>query len=289
VLHATVLLALDVAATFVAVVLPLVGFVGLLITAVADRNPLLGVPAVLLGVGTGLLGTGVVALVAVGHSEIARLLLAAGEDETVRTLTRSRVRLIDAFETERRRIERDLHDGAQQRLVAVTVTLGLAELERDHPERAQQLVAHAGDQARAALADLRDLIRGIHPRVLTDLGLPAAVTELADGCGLPLTITLDLPDRLAPAVESTAYFVVAEALTNAVRHAEATRIWISGVVTGGILAIEVLDDGAGGADSAGGTGLAGLADRVEALGGTLRISSPPGGPTSLRLELPCSG
>ena len=287
-LHATGLLALDAAATCVAVVAPAGAFVGLLIGAVGDRDPFLVVPMVAVPAVLAFAGACVVAVVAVGHGEIARLLLAPDTEETVRVLTRSRARLIDAFEVERRRIERDLHDGAQQRLVALTVSLGLAELERGDPETVHALVIQAGEQARTALAEIRDLIRGIHPQVLTDLGLPAAVGELAEGCGVPLTIDLDLPTRLPPAVESTAYFVIAEALTNAVRHAEATRIWVRGSVAGQVLVIEVRDDGAGGAAPTGGTGLSGLADRVEAQGGTLTLSSPRGGPTILRLELRCS-
>jgi signal transduction histidine kinase len=293
VLHATGLLVLDVAATLLAVVVPVVALVGLLATVVDSGEYALAVPMVILPLVVAVAGTFAVAMVAIAHSEVARLLLSPGEDEAVRTLTRSRARLIDAFEVERRRIERDLHDGAQQRLVALTMTLGLAELERDDPEAAHGLVVQAGDQARTALDELRDLIRGIHPRVLTDLGLAAAVTELAEGCGVPLTITLDIPGRLPPTVESTAYFVVAEAVTNAVRHAGASRIQISGAIDGKLegrtLAVQVRDDGAGGADPSRGTGLAGLADRVDAQGGILTLSSPDGGPTVLRLELPCSG
>jgi signal transduction histidine kinase len=283
VLHATGLLALDAAATVVAVA-PVVLVVVALTGSDDNEGLLMAIPAVIvLGI-----GVCVVAVVAIGHSEIARLLLGPGADETVRTLTRSRARLTDAFEVERRRIERDLHDGAQQRLVALTMTLGLAELERHDPDTAHALVLQAGEQARAALDDLRDLIRGIHPQVLTDLGLPAAIAELAGGCGLLLTITLDLPGRLPATVESTAYFVVAEAITNAARHAGATRVRVGGAVTDQTLTIEVRDDGAGGADPAGGTGLTGLAARVDAHGGNLTLSSPHGGPTILRLELPCS-
>jgi len=283
-LHATALLALDAAATLSATVLPGT----LLADALAETDDgetlLMAVP-ILIAVCVGVCA---LTVVAIGHSEIARHLLGPGADETVHTLVRSRARLADAFEVERRRIERDLHDGAQQRLVALTMTLGLATLERDDAEAAHTLVVQAGEQARAALAELRALIRGIHPRVLTELGLPAAVAELAYGCGLPLTITLDLPERLPSTVESAAYFVVAEALTNAARHAEATRIWITGSVVGRTLTIEVRDDGVGGADPAAGTGLTGLADRVDAHGGTLTVSSPRGGPTVLRLEVPCS-
>jgi signal transduction histidine kinase len=281
VLHATVLLAFDIAATAIAVA-PLAALFPEALTW-SEALPV-AVPAVIMVC----VGVCVVTAVAIGHSEIARRLLGPGADETVRTLARSRARLADAFEVERRRIERDLHDGAQQRLVALTMTLGLAKLERDDAEAAHTLVVQAGEQARAALAELRALIRGIHPRVLTELGLPAAVAELAEGCGLPLTITLDLPDRLPSTVESAAYFVVAEALTNAARHAEATRIWVTGAIAERTLTIEVRDDGIGGADPAAGTGLTGLADRVDVHGGALTVSSPRGGPTVLRLELPCS-
>ena len=289
VLHATVLLALDLAATVIGVIAPLAIIVFVVIDGAVRHIPaavalLVIAPAILLVV-----AAYAVALVAVGHGEIARTLLGPGDEETVRVLTRSRARLIDAFEVERRRIERDLHDGAQQRLVALTMTLGLAELERDDPATTHALVTQAAAQSRAALAELRDLVRGIHPRVLTDLGLPAAVAELAQGCGVPLTITLDLPGRLPSAVESAAYFVVAEAVTNIVKHAGATRAWITGAVNGNRLVVEVGDDGTGGADPSQGTGLAGLADRVDALAGTLAVASPVGGPTTLRLELPCCG
>ncbi|WP_211268620.1 sensor histidine kinase [Actinoplanes subtropicus] len=178
-------------------------------------------------------------LVAVGHGEVARALLGAGTEETVKTLTRSRARLVDAFEVERRRIERDLRDGAQQRLVALTMTLGLAELERDDPAAMHALVERAAGQARTALADLRDVVRGIHPRVLTDLGLPAAVAELAHGCGIALTIDLEVPERLPTVVESAAYFVVAEAVTNAMKHAGAGRAWVTGGARDGRLVVEV--------------------------------------------------
>jgi signal transduction histidine kinase len=283
------LLAFDAAATVIAVVLPAVSFAGLLSAVVEDRAVVLAVPLVLIPTSLALIGTFAVAMVAIGHSELARLLLAAGEEETVRMLTRSRARLIDGFEVERRRIERDLHDGAQQRLVALTMTLGLAELEHGDPDRVRSLVSEAGEQARRALAELRDLIRGIYPRVLTDLGLPAAVAELAQGCGTPLSIAVHIPERLPSTVESAAYFVVAEAVSNAVKHATPNHIWVTGGVDAGRLVIEVRDDGGGGADPAAGTGLSGLADRVDALDGTLTITSPPGGPTVLRLDLPGTG
>ncbi|GII84959.1 histidine kinase [Sphaerisporangium siamense] len=229
------------------------------------------------------------AAAAMAHGELARVLLSPADQARVRSLTRSRARLIDAFESERRRIERDLHDGAQQRLLRLGMTLVTARLELDQdPEAVRPLLARAADEARSALAELRELVRGIHPRVLTDLGLPAAVAELATGLPVPVTVELDVPGRLPAAVESTAYFVVAEALANAARHAAATVVRVTGSVAGEILTVEVRDDGRGGADPARGTGLTGLADRVDALAGAVTVTSPPGGPTVLRLELPCS-
>jgi signal transduction histidine kinase len=289
VLHASVLLVVDLAATLVAVVAPVVIAVYALIDVIGRHiHAAIGIVVIAVTV-LPIVGGYVIALVAVSHGGVARALLGPGDEETVRVLTRSRARLIDAFEVERQRIERDLHDGAQQRLVALSMTLGLAELECGDPAATHALVTKAAAQSRAALAELRDLIRGIHPRVLTDLGLPAAVAELAQGCGIPLTIVLDVPGRLPSTVESAAYFVVAEAVTNTVKHANATRAWITGTVNGDRLIVEVGDDGGGGADPTRGTGLAGLADRVDALAGTLTVASPAGGPTTLRLELPCSG
>jgi signal transduction histidine kinase len=305
-LHATVLLALDVAAVvLLAAPILALGSVNLTASRTAT-DPAAGVPsdgigidvvvgvlvAVLAGLAllvVGFLAIYAVPLAAIAHAKVAGLLLAPGPGETVRMLTRSRARLVDAFEVERRRIERDLHDGAQQRLLALGMTLVGAQLEfDDRPEAARALINQAAEEAKAALAELRELIRGIHPHVLTDLGLPAAVAELADRASVPVTVALDLPRRLPSTVESAAYFVVAEALSNAAKHATATQISVTGGLTGAHLGIEVRDDGVGGADPGGGTGLAGLADRVDAHGGTLILSSPPGGPTILRLELPCA-
>ncbi len=229
-------------------------------------------------------------VVAHGHAALARSLLSGPTDEDMRDLTAARARLVDAFEVERRRIERDLHDGAQQGLVALTMTLGLAAWElRDGPVEARRLVDRAGELATTALAEMRDLVRGIHPQVLTDHGLLAAVDELIGRAAVPVTSHIDLDRRLPSIVESTAYFVIGEALTNATKHAHATRVTICGGLVGETLAVEVCDDGVGGADPDGGSGLAGLADRVGAVGGRLTLTSPPGGPTLLRLELPCSG
>ncbi|MFI1518858.1 sensor histidine kinase [Kitasatospora cineracea] len=203
-------------------------------------------------------------------------------------LTRSRARLADAFEAERRRIERDLHDGAQQQLVALGMTLGLVELElRGHDTPATALVARARGEAKLALEQLRTLVRGIHPQVLTDHGLPAAVAELAARHPVPVLVDLHLPRRLPGPVESAAYFTVTEALTNAAKHSGADGITVRGTLDAGALRLSVTDNGRGGADPGAGAGLQGLADRIAVLDGRLTVTSPPGGPTRLELEVPC--
>ncbi|MCP2164343.1 sensor histidine kinase [Goodfellowiella coeruleoviolacea] len=231
-----------------------------------------------------------VGLLALGQAAVARRLLtrpAAGLADRVQELTDSRTRLVDAFEAERTRIERDLHDGAQQRLVALIMTLGVAELDlAGLAGNGPRLVAKARAEAEGVLADLRELIRGIRPQVLTDRGLPAAVAELADRCPLPVTVRLDLPRRPAPQVELAAYFAVSEALANVVKHSQASCARITGAARGERLVLVVHDNGTGGADPARGTGLLGLADRVAVVGGTLAVRSPRGGPTELRVELP---
>jgi signal transduction histidine kinase len=201
-------------------------------------------------------------------------------------LRRSRLDLVDAFETERVRIERHLHDGVQQRLVGLTMTLGLAEL--DLPEGdGRRLVVKAHAEAEAALADLRAAVRGIHPRVLVDHGLEAAVREVADRMLLPVTLQLSVPMRLPPPIEAAAYFVVSEALANVAKHAQAATCEVSGWVDHDRLVITVQDDGIGGARLGAGTGLTGLVTRLDALGGTLDVDSPSGGPTRLKMECPC--
>lgn len=247
--------------------------------AAAAGVPLLAVGAYALGV------------VACGRAELTRMLVAPLEEpgepgEREAELVRSRLRLVDAFEAERRRIERDLHDGAQQRLVALTMTLGLARLDAPPGPLADQL-SKAHDEAGRALEELRELIRGIHPKVLADHGLDAAVTDAADRSAVPVDVALDLPGRLPEAVEAAAYFVVREALANVGRHSRANRAEVTGRHEEGRLTLEVRDDGRGGADARGGTGLTGLADRVSVLGGRISVSSPPGGPTLLRVEIPC--
>ncbi|MEU0398715.1 sensor domain-containing protein [Streptomyces sp. NPDC006197] len=233
------------------------------------------------------------ALVAGAQVRTARLLLSPRDEEykeRIIELTRSRVRLADAFEAERHRIERDLHDGAQQQLVALTMTLGLAEMElgTDNPEAAE-LLARSRGEARQALDQLRALVRGIHPQVLTDHGLAAAVSEVALRSPIPVTVDIDVEGRLPALVESTAYFTTTEALTNATKHSGATKLAVVGRREGDRLILLITDDGRGGADPRRGTGLSGLADRVSLLKGRLIVSSPLGGPTQVRMEVPCSG
>ena len=206
----------------------------------------------------------------------------------VESLTESRSRAVDAAVLERRRIERDLHDGAQQRLVALALDLGMArrKLESD-PAAAGQLVAEAHEEAKRALAEIRDLARGIHPAVLTDRGLDAAFSALAGRCSVPVEINVSFYQRLPEAVESAAYFFVAEALTNIARHSRASSAEVTATLQGGRLVVEVRDDGAGGASRDRGTGLRGLADRLAALDGSLTLRSPVGGPTVVSMDVPC--
>ncbi|MBB2943970.1 signal transduction histidine kinase [Actinoplanes lutulentus] len=220
------------------------------------------------------------------RAAMARAMLAPRTDERLVEVTRSRARLVDAFEVERRRIERDLHDGAQQRLVALSMQLGLARLELPAGSPAAEPIAAAHELAKQALTELRELIRGVHPQVLTGRGLAAAVGEVASTAPLPVDLDFDLPGRLPPAVEVTAYFVTVEALTNIAKHSGASRAAVAARLVGGRLLLEVRDDGRGGADPSAGSGLVGLADRAAVLDGTVTVSSPPGGPTVLRAEIP---
>lgn len=227
------------------------------------------------------------------HALIAHrhdLPLARGREllDRVETLSRTRRQAIDAQAAELRRIERDLHDGAQARLVALSMQLGRAEARlADQPEIAE-LVRSARQEASVAIGELRDLARGIAPPVLTDRGLPAAVRSLVDRAAGSVELSVArLPERLPPAVENAAYFVVAEALTNVAKHAPQASARVGLTVVERMLVIEVADDGPGGAD-AGGRGLQGLRARVEALDGTFEVTSPLGGPTVLQVEVPCA-
>ncbi|GAA1412004.1 sensor histidine kinase [Catellatospora coxensis] len=220
------------------------------------------------------------------RAAVARAVLASADTDLVEVL-RSRQRLAAGFDDERRRIERDLHDGAQQRLVALSVTLGLARLRVADDHTVAPLLDDARQQTAAALAELRELIRGVHPQVLSDRGLAAAIRDIAGRSPVPVDLDLRLDGRLPAPVEATAYFAVNEALANLARHSSATGGRVRAWTQDRQLVLEVHDDGAGGADPARGTGLTGLADRTAAVGGRLLLASPPGGPTLLRVELPC--
>jgi signal transduction histidine kinase len=224
---------------------------------------------------------------------VVRLLLGprrrAELEARVEALSISRDAAVDSAEAERRRIERDLHDGAQQRLVALALDLGRARERFDSdPERARQLVDDAHEEAKAALIELRDLARGIHPAVLAERGLDAALSAVVARCPVPVVLAIDIAPRPPAAIESTAYFVVAEALTNVAKHAKASRIEVSVARRDERLTVTVRDDGIGGAGESIGGGLAGLRERIAALGGSLVISSPLGGPTAVVMELPCA-
>jgi signal transduction histidine kinase len=207
----------------------------------------------------------------------------------VEALTESRAGVVDAADAERRRIERDLHDGAQQHLVSLAVNLGLARATlTDLPDSAREVIDQAHREAKEAIAALSDLVRGLHPAVLEDRGLDAALSGLVARVPLPVRLQVSLDSRPSATVEAVAYFVVSEALANVTKHARATRAEVTVRRTGDLLRVAVTDDGVGGADPSGGTGLAGLAQRVSSVDGVLRISSPGRGPTSLTAELPCA-
>ena len=225
---------------------------------------------------------------------LARTLLGPGRREKltqrVESLARSRADLVAAADSERRRIERDLHDGAQQRLVSLAMNLGMTrERFSEAPEPVRQAIAAAHDEAILALSELREFIRGLHPAVLSDRGLDAALSGLAARAPLPVRLRVDVARPAAPGVEAVAYFIVSEAIANVVKHAQATRAEVTVTRSGDLLRITVTDDGRGGATPAAGdgTGLRGLAQRAAAVDGTLSIDSPPGGPTIITAELPC--
>jgi len=228
-----------------------------------------------------------------GHAHLAKALLGTDREreltQQVTHLTASRTQAVDVSLSERRRIERDLHDGAQQQLVKLAMDLGMAreKIESD-PEAARQLVVEAHEESKRALAEIRNLVRGIHPAVLTDRGLDAAVSALAGRSTIPVSVDVRLDERPSDAIESAAYFVVAESLTNMARYSKATEALVRIYRLGDRLLVEIIDNGVGGARIGAGTGLAGLADRVGALDGRLTVDSPEGGPTTVRAELPLS-
>jgi signal transduction histidine kinase len=262
----------------------------------APTAPLLGdrpVLALLLGLALAVYGVVVAPAALRADGRWASWLLAPTEkarlDLRVRELTQSRTDATEAQAAELRRIERDLHDGAQARLVAVGMTLGTIEqlLDRD-PAVARQLLAEARETSAKALAELRDLVRGVHPPVLAERGLGPAVEALALDTPLPVAVDIDLPGRLDPPVEAAIYFAVSEALANAVKHARARTVSIALTHDGDILRAVVEDDGRGGADPVRGSGLRGMRHRLAAFDGTVRVDSPTGGPTTVTLEVPCA-
>jgi signal transduction histidine kinase len=227
------------------------------------------------------------------HARLGRALLAPGRrrrlQERVTELAETRAAAADAQTEELRRIERDLHDGAQARLVALAIDLGLAKekLESD-PETARALVDSAHVEAKDALRELRELVRGVHPAVLEDRGLDGALSGLVARSPIPVRLQVDVPDRLPPAVETAAYFVVAEALANIAKHSQASQGTVRLVREEDRLLIDVSDDGVGGAAPSPGSGLSGLVGRIRALDGELQVVSPAGGPTTLHAKLPCA-
>jgi signal transduction histidine kinase len=225
-------------------------------------------------------------------ARLARWLLAPTERSRlanrVRQLAETRADTVDTQAAELRRIERDLHDGVQARLVALGLSLGMAdELVGDDPKAARELLAEAQATTGQALSELREVVRGIHPPVLADRGLDGAVRALALANPLPTEVDIDLPARLPAPVESAAYFAIAETLANVIKHSHAGRCWVRLRHAEGRLTVLVGDDGEGGADPEAGTGLRGIRRRLAAFDGTLAVTSPPGGPTTVTMELPC--
>ncbi|PVC86807.1 sensor histidine kinase [Streptomyces sp. CS131] len=226
------------------------------------------------------------------HFSLARTVLAPTRDEElaqrVERLTETRHEAVDTAAAELRRIERDLHDGAQARLVAMGMNLGTIEalIEKD-PAQAKRLLAMARESSAEALTELRDLVRGIHPPVLAERGLGDAVKALALRLPLASEVTVELPGRAEAPVESAAYFAVSEALTNTVKHAKAERVYVDLHHAEGMLRISVTDDGRGGAAIGSGSGLSGIERRLGTFDGVLAVSSPAGGPTMVTMEIPC--
>lgn len=208
--------------------------------------------------------------------------------DAYRKLAASRIRIVEAGDTERRRLERNLHDGAQQRLVSLALKLRLVKGSlRNDPETAETLLVEADSELDHALEELRELARGIHPAVLTDRGLEAAIRALADRAPVPVELTRLPESRLPDSVEAAIYYLVAEAITNVAKYAQATAASVAIERSNGFATVVVSDDGIGGAEPGPGSGLVGLADRVEALGGRLHIESPVGAGTQLTAEIPC--
>jgi signal transduction histidine kinase len=229
--------------------------------------------------------------VAALDANAARALLGPSRAEElesrVKELKQTRAGAVDAADTERRKLERDLHDGTQQRLVSLAINLGLARTETTTVEQAHEAIAEAHEEAKSALTELRNLVRGLHPPVLEDRGLDAALTAVAARMIIPVRLTVDVGRRPDPTIEAVAYFVVCEGLTNITKHAQASQAEVVVYRAGDRLHIIISDDGVGGADPAAGSGLAGLAKRAASVDGAFEIASPLGGPTLLTVDLPC--
>lgn len=253
-------------------------------------TPVEFVLVVLIGLALVLLTPWVVRGLANANRALVRGMLGSDVTARVRELTASRSAAVDLAAEDRRRIERDLHDGVQQRLVSLAMDLGRAQEKLDtDPERAKELVDEAHEEAKRAITEVRDLARGIHPAVLTDRGLDAALSALAARSPVPVEVHVDVAKRPPASTEAAAYFVVSEALTNVAKHAKATKASVTvRRANDGWLTIQVQDDGVGGAAISEGSGLAGLRDRVGALDGELHLLSPEGGPTVLMVEIPCA-
>ncbi|MEY9891892.1 signal transduction histidine kinase [Catenulispora sp. MAP12-49] len=237
-------------------------------------------------------GPRLIHLLANADETAARRLLGPSETivlaERVQTLSDSRAATVEAADAERRRIERDLHDGAQQRLMSLAVHLGIARKTlKDVPPDAMAVIIDAHEQVKEAMTEIRDLVRGLHPAVLDDRGLDAALSGVAARSAVPVRLTVDAAGPLSASVETVAYFVVSEALANVVKHSRAKQAEVDVTRQDDTLLIRISDDGVGGADSQDGTGLTGLAQRVASVDGRLRLTSPSGGPTVLTAELPC--
>jgi signal transduction histidine kinase len=269
---------------------PHIGVVGGSTGWVIDM-PVEYVVLVLIGAATLLLAPWVVRGLATANRALIRGMLGRDVFERVQTLTDSRAAAVDLAAEDRRKIERDLHDGVQQRLVSLAMDLGRAKEKLDtdtDPEGAKELVGEAHEEAKRAITEVRDLARGIHPAVLTDRGLDAALSSLAARSAVPADVRVEVDERPPASVEAAAYFVVSEALANIAKHADATRADVTVRRSGDRLTVKVEDDGVGGALLVEGSGLAGLRDRVGALDGELHLLSPRGGPTVLMVEIPCA-
>jgi signal transduction histidine kinase len=255
------------------------------------RSPVVVAVYILIGIALLLLAPVLARAMALLDLSIARTLLGPSRQELgqrIETLTESRAGVIDAADAERRRIERDLHDGAQQRLVSLAMNLGLARATlRDLPDPAREAIERAHEDSKQALKELRDLVRGLHPAVLNDQGLDAALSGVAARAPIPVRLRVDIERRTTPTIEAVAFFIVSEALTNIAKHAAATKAEVTVRREGDRLHLLVHDDGCGGARLDGGTGLRGLGQRIDSVDGTLRLRSPLGGPTTIEVDLPC--